>query len=133
MEKELMSLIVGLNTKDNGQMTNKMEKDKKVGQIRLYIQVNIKMVKNMVKESLCGLMIAPMRVNFLKTIFMVTEDINGKMDEFIQANGKIIKCKVKEYLLGLTEENMKVIILRIENKDMAHFFLKMAEFIKENG
>ncbi len=78
------------------------------GQIKQYIKVNIKMEKSMAKECFYGLMIVLIKDNFLKIIFMVQENILGKMEEYIQDNGKIIKCKEKEFLHGQMEEDMKV-------------------------
>jgi len=57
MEKEHIFQIVEQNIMGIGKMISKMEKVNSLGQIKLFTKVNIKMEKNMEKESLCGLTI----------------------------------------------------------------------------
>ena len=81
MEKEPTFPIAAPNTLGSGLRINKMEKVKKLGQIRLYTWETIKTEKNMARASSCGLMTAPTKANSFKTTFMVMENMNGKMEE----------------------------------------------------
>lgn len=110
-----------------------MVKDKKPGLTKQYTQDNIKMEKNTAKVNLCGLMTVPLKAISFKIIFMVLENINGKMVDPTKVNGKITKCKVKGPLHGLTEENMLETMQKIAKKDLVCLHLKTAGFIKVNG
>jgi hypothetical protein len=69
------------NILDNGKMIDKMEKEKKSGQMELVIKDNIKMEKKMGKVHLNGLMdLFILEISF-KIIYKVKENIVGKMVE----------------------------------------------------
>lgn len=110
-----------------------METVNKHGLMKLYILVNTETEKNMEKENLCGLMIVHMKGNFLKTTFMVLENMNGKMEEFMKVNGKTTKWKVKAPLLGQMVVNMSEIMSKIVKKVSEFLPLKMEEYMKANG
>lgn len=73
--------------KVTGPRINKMDMDNKFGPMEQCIKDNIKVEKSMVKVFLCGVMIALMKDNFSKIIFMVKADTLGKMVEFMMAIG----------------------------------------------
>ena len=73
--------------KEIGYKISKMDMDKKYGLMGQYIKDSIKVEKSMVEEFSCGEMIAPMKDNFYKIIFMVKADTLGKMGEFMMVIG----------------------------------------------
>jgi|LakMenEpi03Aug12_release.lakeMendotaPanAssembly.Ray.scaffolds.fasta_scaffold5306222_1 hypothetical protein len=58
------------------------------------------MVKNTGREHFYGKMIAAMRANSYRTIYMVLGNIYGKMGVLIRVNGKTTKWMERESLLG---------------------------------
>lgn len=64
MEKAHTCLTVEPNMLEAGLMINKMALEKKLGQIKLFTKVSIRMVKNMERENSYGLMIVHMKANF---------------------------------------------------------------------
>lgn len=77
-------------------MINKMEKEKKFGQMVLVMKDYIIKEKNMEMEYLNGQMDQFMKENSFKIIFKDKVNIDGKMVENILENGKIIKWMAKE-------------------------------------
>ena len=71
------------NMKDNGKMTNKMEKEKKYGQMELHMKEIMQMGKSKVMVYL-----------------------DGQINQYIKANFSIIIYMEREYTLLLMEENM---------------------------
>jgi hypothetical protein len=61
-----------------------------------YIRVTIKMVQDMGKENISGLMVAHIKEIFLRTVSRVEESSLGKMEEYIMENGSITKWKEME-------------------------------------
>lgn len=70
-------------------MTNKMVKDKKLGQMDHIIKVIISKGKSMEKVDFNGLIIAIMKGSLKIIIWKDMVIINGQMVDFIKENGKI--------------------------------------------
>lgn len=121
------------NIRENGEKTNKMDMEKKPGQMKLFLKVNIKMERKTEKECFIGKMIAVMKEISKIIIFMEMENIFGKMVAFTKANGRITKCKGRGFLHGQMAEDMKDSMLMIKRKDLVHFFFEMVGFMKGNG
>ena len=69
-DKELISTLMELNTKVNGEKINRTDKVKKHGLTELVIKVTIDKVKNLDMESLNGLIVLNTKDISLKIIYM---------------------------------------------------------------
>lgn len=133
LEKAHITLHAGRNIRVSGNKTSSMVMVRKTGQMRQSIKDSIKMERNMGRDFFCGRMIALMKANFSRIIFMVLVNMSGKMDAFTKDNGKTIKCKAKEYLLGLMDGSMRENIKTIKSKDSEFSHLEMEEYTKVSG
>mgnify|MGYP001807978036 CR=1 FL=1 len=82
----------------NGKMIDRMEKEKKYGQMELVMKDNTKMVKKTEEVHSNGLMDLFMWETSFRTIFKDKESIVGRMVENMLENGRIIKWMAKEYI-----------------------------------
>lgn len=110
-----------------------MAMENNIGQTKQFTKGSIRRVKNMVKVSFCGKMIALIRENSSRIIFMALENMSGKMEEFMKDNGKITKWKVKESLPGLMAEGIKDSTKTIRRKASEFSLSEMEEFMKDSG
>ena len=95
------------STKVIGSKTSNMEMERKFGLMALVIKASTKKGKNMAKANLIGLMVQPIVVISLITIFMALEFIPGAMVVNSQVFGATIKCTELDSLLGLMVDAMK--------------------------
>lgn len=87
MVKDAIYQIMVQNMMDNGKMINNKGMDNKSGKTEQFIKEAINKVKNKEKVLLYGEMIVHMKVTFMITIFMDSENMSGKMEEFTKVTG----------------------------------------------
>jgi len=85
--------VVEPSMMDNGNKISKMVMGKRYGPIMLFLEVSIKMERNMEKENFYGRTIAVMKENSKIIILKDSESTHGKMEEDTKANGRTTKCK----------------------------------------
>lgn len=97
------------------------------------IKGSLRTVKNMVKESIGGLIKVILMVLGKKMNYLVMASITGMMDDPIVEIGYIIRCMEKEYINGRMEGGMKVTILMIGNTAMESIIGPMVGSLRESG
>ena len=126
-------ILMELNMKDIGLMTNSMDKEKSIGQMVLNMKVHINMERKMVLVNSYGLINHHIVVLLLITIFTGMVNIDGLIIESILVIGLTIKCMELVFLLGLTEENMKEIISMTKSKVMVYSRGQMGDNMTVTG
>lgn len=92
--------------RDSGRIINQTDMEYKLGKMEVNMRVIIKMVKNMVKESMYGQISQCIKASGTREKFLVKEHINIKMADNIKDFLLIIKCMERESILGQMEENI---------------------------
>ena len=95
------------DTKELGLKIGKMEKELKLGLMEQGTKVCIRWERNMVMATFNGLMVLLIQVNFLITIFMEKEFMNGLMVGDLKETGKTTRWMDEVSLNGQTIEGMK--------------------------
>jgi hypothetical protein len=110
-----------------------MGKEKKLGQINLFMKASFIKVPNMVMGYINMQMALYIKVIGIKIRYKDLVHIHGQIKKHILVNGKIIICMEKEYFVGLMEEDMTVNIIMIKNTVSVYIHGRMVDTIKENG
>lgn len=122
-----------LGTRENGKMTNSMEKVKKPGPMVHVTKVITGMVRKMVMANFCGLMDRLIMGPSRTITFMARVLIHGLIIEPSMAIGSIIRCMVGVYSRGQMEELMRVSTMMIKSRVKEYSHGPMADDMKDNG
>ena len=110
--------LTGPSTRAIGSRINSMAKGRNIIQMGQSTKEAISMGRRKEWEISWELISRFIVVNSRIIIYMVTEPINGRMEENIKEPGLIIKCMEKGYSRGQMGENMWENILMIKNRVM---------------
>ena len=83
------------------------------GQMEHLMKATMLKARSMVKESLLGLMAAPLLENSMTITFMGVEFMNGQMNEYFKENGETTRWRAMEHSHGLMGGGMWVSTMMI--------------------
>lgn len=133
LKVEDLSIIIGeWYIMGNGKMIKCMEEEKKDGLMELFLQEYFKMDLRL-KENFVGQMEIYIKVNLKKINQKDLENLLGKMEGFIKENGKTIQCMEEDNSNGKMDRNSQDIMKMIKRMVKENYNLMMEQLQKGHG
>ena len=134
MDLEFLPMsTVQQNTKDHGLKTFSMEKEKKFIAMEIYMRVNLKMEKGMVKENIFSMMDDSIQEIGFLVIWKERENLLGLTEELMKDHGKIIKSMEKVFFIGKMAEGTKEPMNKIKEKEKVNINGLTGRSMSENS